>query len=75
MNNKFSFNIEYPYKEKEPIIIKGKDLNEKLKNFNKNNLIIISDFDFTMSRRYFINPKNNKKEHLLSGFGFYDLCS
>lgn len=74
MNNKFIFNIEYPYKEKEPIIIKGKDLNEKLKNFNKNNLIIISDFDFTMTRRYFINPKNNKKEHLLSGFGFYDLC-
>jgi 2-hydroxy-3-keto-5-methylthiopentenyl-1-phosphate phosphatase len=27
-----------------------------------------------MTRRYFINPKNNKKEHLLSGFGFYDLC-
>lgn len=70
----FNFNIEYPYKETNPFILKSQNLKNKLKKFSKENIIIISDFDFTMTRRYYINPKNNKKEHLLSGFGFYDLC-
>ena len=72
MKNKFNF--EYSYKENDPLIIKGKNFDNKLNKFNKDNLIIISDFDFTLTRRYYINPINNKKEHLLSGLGFYDLC-
>ena len=72
MKNKFNF--EYCYKENKPLIIKDKNFENKLNKFNKDNLIIISDFDFTLTRRYYINPINNKKEHLLSGFGFYDLC-
>ena len=72
MKNKFNF--EYSYKENDPLIINGKNFDNKLNKFNKDNLIIISDFDFTLTRRYYINPINNKKEHLLSGFGFYDLC-
>ena len=68
------FEIEYPYKSNEPIIIKGNNFESKLEKFNKNNLIIISDFDYTLSRRFYFNKKTNKKEHLLSGFGFYDLC-
>ena len=74
MEKKFMFDLEYPHKEKEPKIIKGNNFKSKLKKFNKENLIIIADFDFTMTRRYYINPKTKKKEHLLSGFGFYDLC-
>ena len=68
------FEIEYPYKSNEPIIIIGDNFESKLEKFNKNNLIIISDFDYTLSRRFYFNKKTNKKEHLLSGFGFYDLC-
>ena len=72
MKNKFNF--EYCYKENKSLIIKGINFENKLNKFNKDNFIIISDFDFTLTRRYYINPRNNKKEHLLSGFGFYDLC-
>ena len=72
MKNKFNF--EYCYKEYKSLIIKGINFENKLNKFNKDNFIIISDFDFTLTRRYYINPRNNKKEHLLSGFGFYDLC-
>lgn len=57
----FNFNIEYPYKETNPFILKSQNLKNKLKKFSKENIIIISDFDFTMTRRYYINPKNNKK--------------
>ena len=74
MKNKFILNLEYPNKEKEPLIIKGNNFNNKLKKFKKKNLIIIADFDYTMTKRYYMNPKTNKKVHLLSGFGFYDLC-
>ena len=68
MNN--NFNIEYPYKETNSFILKSQHFKCGLKKFNKQNIIVISDFDFTMTRRYYINPKNNKKELLLSGFGF-----
>ena len=59
MKNKFNF--EYCYKENKSLIIKGINFENKLNKFNKDNLIIISDFDYTLTRRYYINTLNNKK--------------
>ena len=67
-------NLEYPFPDPSPKILKNSNFEEKLKKMSLKNLLIVSDFDFTLTKRFEINKKTNKREQLLSGFWFYDIC-
>ena len=67
-------NLEYPFPDPSPKILTNPSFDEKLKKISLKNLLIVSDFDFTLTKRFEINKKTNKREQLLSGFWFYDIC-
>ena len=67
-------NLEYPNPSPSPRILQNPNFSEKLQKMSLKNLLIISDFDYTITKRFLINPKTNKKEELLSGLLFYDSC-
>ena len=67
-------NLEYPFPDPTPKILTNPSFDEKLKKISLKNLLIVSDFDFTLTKRFEINKKTNKREQLLSGFWFYDIC-
>lgn len=67
-------NLEFPFPDPSPKILTSPSFDEKLKKMSLKNLLIVSDFDFTLTKRFEINKKTNKREQLLSGFWFYDIC-
>ena len=67
-------NLEYPFSDPSPKILTNPSYDEKLKKMSLKNLLIVSDFDFTLTKRFEINKNTNKREQLLCGFWFYDIC-
>ena len=67
-----NINLEYPNAESNPIIKQNSSYQEKLSKIHLKDLIIISDFDYTFTRRFHINEKNKLREQLLCGFTFYN---
>ena len=66
-------NFEYCFKEVNENIIKKDSFFSKLSQLKLNDLLIVADFDYTLSKRYVLDT-NNTKTQLLCGFGFYDFC-
>lgn len=69
-----NLNIEYPHPESNPVVKKNPSFDEKLSQIHVKDLIIVSDFDYTFTRRFHINEKTKEREQLLCGFTFYNEC-
>ena len=66
--------LELEYKEDSPLsTIEQDEKIKKVKSFSLKNLVIISDFDYTLTKRFSSSDESNRVQYLC-GFGFYDHC-
>ena len=56
-----NLNIEYPHPESNPVVKKNPSFDEKLSQIHVKDLIIVSDFDYTFTRRFHINEKTKER--------------
>lgn len=66
--------LELEFKEDSPLsTIEHNDNIFKVNSFSLKELVIISDFDYTLTKRFSSSDENNRVQYLC-GFGFYDHC-
>lgn len=68
-----TISLEYEGPNNEPNITKKPDFSSKIDKLSLNDLLIISDFDYTLTKRFSSSDEKTRTQYLC-GFGFYDHC-
>lgn len=68
-----TISLEYNGPSNQPNITKKPDFSSKIEKFSLKDLVVVTDFDYTLTKRFSSSDERTRIQYLC-GFGFYDHC-